>query len=140
MAEVIRVIPEGEPRKKNTLVIHIETEDVNKKLDELIEKANQLKATLRECGIPADLEKTGGTEERRGTMREYLKKLREEHGYSMQTVADKIGISKQYYQRIEVGERQQNMDITLAVKLSEIFGVSIQSIIEHEQQLAAARS
>ena len=73
-------------------------------------------------------------------MREYLKKLREEHGYSMQTVADKIGISKQYYQRIEVGERQQNMDITLAVKLSEIFGVSIQSIIEHEQQLAAVRS
>lgn len=140
MAEVIRVIPEGEPRKKNTLVIHIETEDANKKLDELIEKANQLKATLRECGIPADLEKTGGTEERRGTMREYLKKLREEHGYSMQTVADKIGISKQYYQRIEVGERQQNMDIALAVKLSEIFGVSIQSIIEHEQQLAAARS
>jgi hypothetical protein len=54
MAEVIRVIPEGEPRKKNTLVIHIETDDANKKLDELIEKANQLKATLRECGIPAD--------------------------------------------------------------------------------------
>ena len=54
MAEVIRAIPEGEPRKKNTLVIHIETEDANKKLDALIEKANQLKATLRECGIPAD--------------------------------------------------------------------------------------
>ena len=39
MAEVIRAIPEGEPCKKNTLVIHIETEDANKKLDELIEKA-----------------------------------------------------------------------------------------------------
>ena len=57
MAEVIRVIPEGEPRKKNTLVIHIETEDANKKLDELIEKANQLKATLKECGVTADIEK-----------------------------------------------------------------------------------
>ena len=54
MAEVIRAIPEGEPRKKNTLVIHIETEDANKKLDELIEKAHQLKATLRECGVTAD--------------------------------------------------------------------------------------
>ena len=54
MAEVTRVIPEGEPRKKNTLVIHIETEDANKKLDELIEKANQLKATLKECGVTAD--------------------------------------------------------------------------------------
>lgn len=73
-------------------------------------------------------------------MREYLKKLREEHGYTMQVVADKIGISKQYYQRIEVGDRQQNMDITLAVKLSEIFGISIQSIIEYEKQLSEARA
>lgn len=73
-------------------------------------------------------------------MREYLKKLREEHGYTMQVVADKIGISKQYYQRIEVGDRQQNMDITLAVKLSEIFGISIQSIIEYERQLSEARA
>ena len=68
-------------------------------------------------------------------MREYLKKLREEHGYTQQTVADKLGISKQYYQRIEVGERQQNMDITLAVKLSDIFGVTIQKIIEEEQAI-----
>jgi len=68
-------------------------------------------------------------------MREYLKKLREEHGYTMQTVADKLGISKQYYQRIEVGDRQQNMDITLAVKLSDIFGVTIQKIIEEEQAI-----
>ena len=73
-------------------------------------------------------------------MREYLKKLREEHGYSMQTVADKIGISKQYYQRIEVGERQQNMDITLVVKLSEVFGISIQSIIDHELQISSTRA
>ncbi len=68
-------------------------------------------------------------------MREYLKKLREEHGYTMQAVADKLGISKQYYQRIEVGDRQQNMDITLAVKLSDIFGVTIQKIIEEEQAI-----
>ena len=68
-------------------------------------------------------------------MREYLKKLREEHGYTMQAVAYKLGISKQYYQRIEVGDRQQNMDITLAVKLSDIFGVTIQKIIEEEQAI-----
>ena len=73
-------------------------------------------------------------------MREYLKKLREERGYTMQFVADKLGISKQYYQRIEVGDRQQNMDITLAVKLSEIFGLSIQNIIDYEKKVAEARS
>ena len=57
MAEVIRAVSEGEPRRKNTLVIHIETEEANKKLDELLEKANQLKATLKECGITADMER-----------------------------------------------------------------------------------
>lgn len=68
-------------------------------------------------------------------MREYLKKLRKEKGYTMQVMADKLGISKQYYQSIEVGERQQNMDITLAVKLSDIFGISIQTLIEEEQAI-----
>lgn len=72
-------------------------------------------------------------------MREYLKKLRESNGYTMQYVADRIGISKQYYQRIEVGDRQQNMNITLAVKLSEIFGVTIENIIKNEKELSLAR-
>ena len=57
MAEVIRAVPESEPRRKNTLVIHIETKEANEKLDELLEKANQLKATLKECGITADMER-----------------------------------------------------------------------------------
>jgi len=43
----------GEP-KKNTIKIHIDTKEANEKLDELIEKANQLKATLAECGVTAD--------------------------------------------------------------------------------------
>lgn len=72
-------------------------------------------------------------------MREYLKKLRESNGYTMQYVADRIGISKQYYQKIEVGDRQQNMNITLAVKLSEIFGVTIENIIKNEKELSLAR-
>ena len=36
MAEVVRVLPEEETPKKNTLVIHIETKEANKKLDELL--------------------------------------------------------------------------------------------------------
>lgn len=42
------------PKPKKEIVIHINTTEANKKLDELIEKANQLKATLAECGITAD--------------------------------------------------------------------------------------
>lgn len=69
-------------------------------------------------------------------MREYLKKLREKHGYTQQTVADKLGISKSHYCRIEAGDRQQSMDIALAVKLSDIFGVTIQKIIEEESAIS----
>ena len=40
--------------KKHTVAIHLDTREANKKLDELIEKANQLRATLAECGVTAD--------------------------------------------------------------------------------------
>ena len=43
-----------EREKKSTITIDIDTYEANKKLDELIEKANQLKAILAECGITAD--------------------------------------------------------------------------------------
>lgn len=66
-------------------------------------------------------------------MREYLKHLREEKQMSMQEVADKIGISRQYYQLIESGERQKKMDITLVKKISDAFGVPLVEIISEEQ-------
>lgn len=70
-------------------------------------------------------------------MREYLKVMRTERGYSMQDIADKLKISKQYYQQIESGERQQNMDITLAVKIAGVMNVPVESIIDEERKLQA---
>lgn len=67
-------------------------------------------------------------------MREYLKVLRAEKGLSMQDIADRIGISKQYYQLIESGERQQNMDITLAVKIASAFNIPVECIINEEKE------
>jgi transcriptional regulator with XRE-family HTH domain len=67
--------------------------------------------------------------------RTYLKELRERHNMSMQSVADKIGISRQYYQLIEAGERQKKMDITLLTKLSDLFGISLVDIAEREKSL-----
>lgn len=72
-------------------------------------------------------------------MREYLKKLREEHGMSMQEVADRIKISRQYYQLIEAGERQKRMDITLITAFSSLFGVPIEEIIRQEAKLIETR-
>lgn len=65
-------------------------------------------------------------------MREYLKSMREAQGLTLQDVADKIGISCQYYQLIEAGERQKNMDITLVTKIASVFNVSPVTIIENE--------
>lgn len=67
-------------------------------------------------------------------MRKYLKVLRAEKGLSMQDIADRIGISKQYYQLIESGERQQNMDITLAVKIASAFNIPVERIINEEKE------
>lgn len=70
-------------------------------------------------------------------MRLYLKALRESSGMSQQEVADKIGISKQYYQMIESGERQKKMDITLVKSLASVFGLSIEEICNHEAGITA---
>jgi transcriptional regulator with XRE-family HTH domain len=53
---------------------------------------------------------------------------------TMQEVADKIGISRQYYQMIECGERQKNMDITLVKSLSDVLGVPIEIIFDAESR------
>lgn len=46
-------------------------------------------------------------------MRDYLISLRSTHKLSQQDVADMVGISRQYYNAIENGNRQKKMDITL---------------------------
>ena len=68
-------------------------------------------------------------------MRNYLKRLREERGLSMQELAEKLDISRQYYQMIESGERQKKMDITLVKGISSALNVSLESIIEEENRI-----
>ena len=71
-------------------------------------------------------------------MRDYLKQLREDRGLSMQDIADKLDISRQYYQMIESGERQKKMDITLVRGIATALNVSLESIIEEENRLTEA--
>lgn len=65
-------------------------------------------------------------------MREYLKKLRTDAGMSMQDVSERFGISRQYYEMIESGDRQRKMDITLIAKISMLFSVPMEKIVEQE--------
>lgn len=72
-------------------------------------------------------------------MREYLRQLRIENGMTMQDVADAFGMSRQYYEMIESGDRQKNMDFTLVTKISNLFGISMERIAEYEQEVANRR-
>ena len=68
-------------------------------------------------------------------MREYLKQLRIQKGMTMQDVADSFGISRQYYEMIESGDRQKKMDFTLVAKISTLFGISMEQIAEYEKRI-----
>lgn len=65
-------------------------------------------------------------------MRKYLKSLRESKNISQQVVADKIGITRQYYSSIENGERQAKMTIDMAQKIATVFDVPLDIILQYE--------
>ena len=65
-------------------------------------------------------------------MREYLKALRENQGLTQRVVAETLGVTRQYYNLIESGERQSKMSIETAQKLAAIFNVPIEYVLEQE--------
>lgn len=65
-------------------------------------------------------------------MRSWLSEARTKSGMTQAEVAKKIGISESYYAFIESGQRQKKMEITLAAKLSAIFGIPIKMIVDLE--------
>ncbi len=65
-------------------------------------------------------------------MRKWLKDLREEKQKSQQIVAEALGTTQQYYSLIENGERKKQLELSMAVKLAEIFNVSVDWIIKQE--------
>ena len=52
-----------------------------------------------------------------------------------QDVADKLNKTRQYVNLIENGERQKDLDLSLVLNLSKIFGVSVDYIIAEEEKL-----
>lgn len=71
-------------------------------------------------------------------MRKYLKELREKkEKLTQEAAAQKLGISQNYYSCIENGERQKDLDLSLVLKLSKLFDVSVDYIIAEEEKLKA---
>ena len=66
-------------------------------------------------------------------MRDYLVSLRKANGLTQRQLAEELDISESYYNQIENGERQKNMDVSLLGKLSAALDVSITELYEHER-------
>ncbi len=67
-------------------------------------------------------------------MRGYLKKMRNEVKLSQQAIADRIGISQNYYCYIESGERQQDISLGLLQKLSSALEIPLDDLIQAENE------
>lgn len=63
---------------------------------------------------------------------EQLKRLRSEHDYSMQELADLAKVSKSMISKIERGEVQPTLDI--ATRLAQAFGKSLSSMLETQPE------
>lgn len=72
-------------------------------------------------------------------MREYLVELRDKKGLTQKDVSSKLGISESYYNLIEHGTRQKDMSIVLLYELSQIFKISVKSLVDRELEFINRR-
>lgn len=72
-------------------------------------------------------------------MREYLVELRIKKGLTQKDVSSKLGISVSYYNLIEHGTRKKDMSIVLLYELSQIFKISVKSLIDKELEFTNRR-
>ena len=71
-------------------------------------------------------------------MREWLRTLRNEKGFTMKEMGKRLGISESYYCAIENGDRQKHMAVMLASGLSSILEVPVSEIIFMDQNYHTA--
>lgn len=86
--------------------------------------------SLRELDGKLSNNITGGD-----NLRDWLVSARKNVNLTQSQMANRLGITEGYYSYIESGERQKKMDITFAVKLSDVLGIPIQSIIDLEKNV-----
>ena len=71
----------------------------------------------------------------KATMRSWLKKLREQKSLSQTKMAELLGVSRQSYNFIENYERQTDLNLSTASKISDILGVPLSMIRNYEEAL-----
>lgn len=68
-------------------------------------------------------------------MRSWLRNRRKQKKLTQAETAQLMGISRQQYNFIENGARQADLSLSTAVKLCDIFGLSLDEIKKNEEQL-----
>ena len=71
-------------------------------------------------------------------MRFWLKAEREKIGLSQSKLGQKLGMSQNYYSQIELGQRQETLNLTTAAALAEIFGLSLEQVLKFETERTGA--
>lgn len=64
--------------------------------------------------------------------REYLIEMRTQKGLTQRDISKQLGISESYYNLIENGIRQKNMNVTTLYRLSKALQVSITVLVDKE--------
>ena len=68
-------------------------------------------------------------------MRNWLKDIRDSKGYTQQHMANLLGVTVQQYNFIANGKRQQDLNLSTASKLSDIFEIPLSTIRNYEEAL-----
>ena len=66
---------------------------------------------------------------------EKLRILREQHGLSQRMLAEELGFTPAYIHFLETGKKKPNVE--LAIKLADLFGVSLDVLLRDERELDA---
>lgn len=64
--------------------------------------------------------------------REYLIEMRTQKGLTQRDISEQLGISESYYNLIENGVRQKNMNVTTLCRLAKALQVSITMLVDKE--------
>ena len=68
--------------------------------------------------------------------RVYLIDLRNKKGLTQLDISKSMGISESYYNLIEQGQRQKNMNIAILYGLSKALKVSVNTLVDNEINFA----
>lgn len=65
-------------------------------------------------------------------MRDWLITARTKRGFTQKQMAEALNMSEPYYSLIENGKRQKKMEISLAINIGNVLGLSLEEIVGHE--------